>query len=243
MLLLYGCVIVPPEWHVIERKPPGYCRVYHILSGDVEYISGTMQKKLKHGMVYIFPSVKPYEIRQDPSSRLECTYMHMDFSPSVITDLVEITTDSDVFVRSLFAAIKASVTEGSEARTRVLSQAFEIYCAENGLTSEYEPRVSGAVSYISDNFRQDISVSDIVKAAGYNEQYFIRLFRESTGVTPYRYLVMHRLKEAQKCLTGDGSVTLIAEATGFGDINSFSRAFKREFGITPTGYRKKAVSP
>lgn len=169
--------------------------------------------------------------------------MHMDFSPSVITDLVEITTDSDVFVRSLFAAIKASVTEGSEARTRVLSQAFEIYCAENGLTSEYEPRVSGAVSYISDNFRQDISVSDIVKAAGYNEQYFIRLFRESTGVTPYRYLVMHRLKEAQKCLTGDGSVTLIAEATGFGDINSFSRAFKREFGITPTGYRKKAVSP
>ena len=74
--------------------------------------------------------------------------------------------------------------------------------------------------------------------AGYNEQYFVRLFHKSIGQTPYQYIINLRMKAARKMLTNGETVTRTAELTGYRDIKSFSRAFKKAVGISPSVFGK-----
>ena len=243
MLLNYGDDKVPPDWHVLEKSPPGYSRVYYIKGGSVTYHDKTGSRNLRTGSVYIFPSDAGYELCQDREDTLECTFMHLDLSPAAVYELVETDSEDNDFILNFFGVFGSAVRQKCEPLIRALADVFEIYCDEKGITNEYDPRISRAISYIRNNYSARIPVSKIAKISGYNEQYFIRLFRESTGLAPHRYLLNYRLREACKSLSSGEPITRIAEMTGFGDVNSFSRAFRKEFGLTPTDYRRKAMVP
>lgn len=73
---------------------------------------------------------------------------------------------------------------------------------------------------------------------GYNDQYFIRLFRRGVGSTPHQYLLQLRLREAVRLLQGDAPIYAIAARVGFRDGETFCRAFKRRYGLSPGMYRK-----
>ncbi|NUO02672.1 MAG: helix-turn-helix transcriptional regulator [Saprospiraceae bacterium] len=90
--------------------------------------------------------------------------------------------------------------------------------------------------YIDDAFTQHIAVSDISKEAGLSEYHFFRLFKMAFRTTPYQYLLEKRLLHAHRQLSaGRCTVSEIALETGFADIFSFSKAFKKRFGQSPSG--------
>lgn len=243
MIFQYGTPRVPADWRVSEKNPPGYCRIYHVLSGDVIYRDADSEVRLEKEHVYIFPSDSAYEMRQDPENPLECSFIHLDISPAKVSRLISIDMGECEFTRGVFAAIRAAVNDESGARVRKLVSAFEIFCSEKGYFDEYDPRILPSVSYICNNIKSRITVTDIAGVSGYHEQYFIKLFRQSTGVTPHRFLVNQRLKEARRLLSEELTITEIAERTGFSEVNSFCRAFRSEFGISPSEFRKSDISP
>ena len=68
--------------------------------------------------------------------------------------------------------------------------------------------------------------------------HFARLFKQSTGVPPHRYLVERRIARAKELLTTDHlSVAEIARAVGFRTASHFATVFHRAAGMTPTAYR------
>jgi len=93
--------------------------------------------------------------------------------------------------------------------------------------------------YISNNWSGAVSLSDIASACHLSETYCSALFKKCTGVTVSDYVMNIRLKRAEEMLRfSNETVAEIASKTGFCDIYYFSRAFKKNKGMSPLQYRK-----
>jgi AraC family transcriptional regulator len=104
--------------------------------------------------------------------------------------------------------------------------------------------ILSSVSYIEERIRENITVSDIADDAGYSCYHFIRLFSGVTGFTPKEYMMKRRLTEAAKeILCSDRKIIDIAFEYDFQNHESFTRAFRREFGDNPAAFRKKRSFP
>ncbi len=91
--------------------------------------------------------------------------------------------------------------------------------------------------YISNHFREELTLSMLAKKFGYNPSYLSRSFRQRFGISFGKYLKMLRLREAVLLLRdGNASVTKSVIESGFGSMRSFYRAFQEEFGCTPKEY-------
>jgi AraC-like DNA-binding protein len=99
-------------------------------------------------------------------------------------------------------------------------------------------KIQQAVLFINDNYQTNIHLDDAASMAGMSPAHFSRLFRKAMGFPYQDYVVNRRIAKAQNLIrTGALSITEIAYAVGFTDINNFGRTFKKKTGHTPTAYR------
>lgn len=89
-----------------------------------------------------------------------------------------------------------------------------------------------------------LSVAGIAGALGISEKYLYAFFKEQTGLSPALYVQQLRLEHAATLLrTTQISVQRIGEQSGFGALNTFYKAFKRVYGLTPSQYRDMERPP
>ena len=94
--------------------------------------------------------------------------------------------------------------------------------------------------FMHDNFRSDISMTQLSELMGVTPQHFCRVFKKTMNVRPNEFLTQIRLDEAKRLLTEkDVSVSEAAERSGFRDPVYFSTVFRKHEGISPAGYKKK----
>jgi len=95
-------------------------------------------------------------------------------------------------------------------------------------------KLARAVEYIRDQLDTDLTVSGIAQAVYMSPYHFTRLFKESTGQSPYQYVVDARVRKAKELLTtGKFTISEVAHHVGFVDQSHLTRHFKRVFGLTP----------
>jgi AraC family transcriptional regulator len=91
-----------------------------------------------------------------------------------------------------------------------------------------------AVEYIQDQLDTELTVSGIAQAVRLSPYHFTRLFKESTGQSPYQYVVEARVRKAKELLTtGNFTISEVAYHVGFVDQSHLTRHFKRVFGLPP----------
>jgi AraC family transcriptional regulator len=85
----------------------------------------------------------------------------------------------------------------------------------------------------------DLRLDDLACEAGLSTSHFIRSFRESTGKTPYQFLLDRRVQRAQS-LMRDLRISLsnIAKSSGFANQHHMARIFRSVTGMTPSAYRR-----
>lgn len=94
--------------------------------------------------------------------------------------------------------------------------------------------------YIETRLLEPITLRVLAAAAGYSPWHAARLFKEATGVTPFDYIRARRLTKAALRLRDDGGRVLdVALDFVFDSHEGFTRAFSREFGISPKRYSQK----
>jgi len=85
----------------------------------------------------------------------------------------------------------------------------------------------------------NLSNAELAKIAGMSTNGFHRLFREQVGIAPHAYVLGKKMDLACSLLQHTAyTVDAIAEECGFNDRAYFARAFRRQFGITPSQYRQ-----
>jgi AraC family transcriptional regulator len=100
--------------------------------------------------------------------------------------------------------------------------------------------ISQAVDYIEDHLQSAITVADMARAVSFSLYHFCRIFNQATHHTPYDYLMRRRLAEAARALLQtDDRILDIALDYQFNSPETFSRAFKRVFGLQPSRWRKQ----
>ena len=101
------------------------------------------------------------------------------------------------------------------------------------------PRLRRVLERIDSALSTDLDLKTLAAETSYSRNHFIRMFRASTGYTPYQYVLRRRVERAQAML-GDRSKQLleIAMACGFSSHAHFSRMFRQVLGVSPSEYRR-----
>lgn len=101
------------------------------------------------------------------------------------------------------------------------------------------------IDYISENYKNPITLADLAKLVNLSETGMSRLFRNITGMSCIDYVIDYRLSRAMSMLRfSDKSIIEIAYDTGFNNISYFNRTFKKHFNQTPSECRKnKGLNP
>lgn len=104
--------------------------------------------------------------------------------------------------------------------------------------------ISHALQLIEVYLQAEISIAELAAASGYSLFHFIRTFDRTVFHTPYNYLMRRRLSAAAHALIHTNRrVIEIALDYRFANHETFSRAFKRLFGMQPVQWRDLGVVP
>ncbi len=100
--------------------------------------------------------------------------------------------------------------------------------------------IKEAISFIEQNFQNDITVEDIAAACCLNRSYFGKIFREAMGKSPQEFLIAYRMTKATELLKlTELSIADIGNAVGYPNQLHFSRAFKNVYSISPRQWRNE----
>lgn len=103
--------------------------------------------------------------------------------------------------------------------------------------------IAKALKYIQSKTKNSgITIDDVAEHAGFSTDYFNRIFLAHTGFNVMEYIRFSRMKKAAHLLrTTDHDVLEIALDCGYEAHESFTRAFKKQYDISPAEYRKQTA--
>jgi AraC family transcriptional regulator len=105
-----------------------------------------------------------------------------------------------------------------------------------GLACWQQKRVA---AYIEEHVADDIPLATLAELARLSPYHFCRAFKQSFGMPPHRHHAHRRIERAKQLLANrELPVTAIALDIGFSDTSTFTAAFHRLTGQTPTSYRR-----
>lgn len=101
--------------------------------------------------------------------------------------------------------------------------------------------IGAAIDYVEEHYMEDVKIVDMAEACSMSESYFRRLFWEYMGMKPLDYLNGYRIWKACELMgSRDKSMENIACQTGFKNVSTFNRNFKRSVGMTPCQWKRSA---
>ena len=102
-------------------------------------------------------------------------------------------------------------------------------------------RIVQAKLFIDNNYSGKIDLDNISDESHFSKFHFIRLFKESYGKTPHKYLTSVRIEKAKELLKSEISVIEACFSVGFDSPNSFSGLFKRTVGLSPSRFKQEQL--
>ncbi|KAB8329986.1 AraC family transcriptional regulator [Scytonema tolypothrichoides VB-61278] len=116
---------------------------------------------------------------------------------------------------------------------------YTVHCAklrtyEGGLATA---KLRQVLNYISAHIERDFTLADLADIAGISQCYFVCLFKQSMGITPWQYVTQQRVERAKTLLRQrDCLIAQIALECGFNSQSHFTQQFRKLTGVTPKQY-------
>lgn len=101
-------------------------------------------------------------------------------------------------------------------------------------------RVLELMRYMDEHLTEDLDIDRLATQFYVSKYHMMRIFRRETGCTVHTYLLQRRLLHARTLMVGGMLATEASYRSGFRSYSSFTRAYGRYFGTTPTGRRDPA---
>lgn len=150
---------------------------------------------------------------------------HMKWSGKPVRDL-----PPDVF----FVLASRLLTDQKLIRSQIAT----IRANSPATRQELYRRALRAREFMQENWQIELTLTDVAQKACLSPYHFHRTFREAFGESPMRWLRALRLSKARELLLNDRfTVTEAAWQCGYADVFSFSKAYKKHFGICPSHTR------
>ncbi len=223
--------------------------------------AGRFQHVLKaRGAFNFFPSDQPFFLRLKVERGVFANVLFLALDPVFVSrvaegleldadriELIEKRGGTDPTLQHIALALRAGVQSGAvldRMYGEALSTALAVHLLRKYATAALGPKrqygglprekLVRAEEYIRAQLDADLTVFGIAQAVDMSPDHFTRLFKESTGQSPHRYVVEARVRKAKDLLTtGKFTISEAAYQVGFVDQSHLTRHFKRVFGLTP----------
>lgn len=128
----------------------------------------------------------------------------------------------------------------SKLIVELLTEALVSGIQEKQYDTALRQKLSAIHRYVSENFREDISLERLSSEFYISKFYLTREYKKIYGMTIFQHLINARINHGKQLLRfSDRSVEEIAHLCGFNDQSYFARQFKKSENITCFAYRKK----
>jgi AraC family transcriptional regulator len=152
-------------------------------------------------------------------------------------------------IRNMRMEVEAGCPAGSlyaeSLSVALAAYLFGRYSAKASNAGVSERRFSNAqtrrvLDYVHAHLGSDFSLVDLARVVEVSPRHFSRLFRNSFGTTPYKYVVSERVTQA-KALLGRRALSIveIAEGLGFANQSHFTDVFRKATGVPPRRYQEE----
>ena len=117
------------------------------------------------------------------------------------------------------------------------------YGVKKSLVKEYQRgltpyQLRAVIEYIQTHLDSELNLTKLSNIVQISPHYFASLFKQSTGLSPYKYIIQCRLQKAKTLLQQqDLPIVFICQEVGFKNQSHFTRVFRQHFQITPKAYR------
>lgn len=108
--------------------------------------------------------------------------------------------------------------------------------------TQYLDRLRDIISFIENNYTQEISLEDVAKAANICKSECCRFFKKHMGMTIFDYILYTRIQNSLPLLMNAESITEVASQVGFSSPSYYSQIFKRYMKRTPMEYKRETNS-
>ena len=225
---------------------------HHLRAGDILFIPPHVLHELRPegaGTRFIFlmdldpfrdlPDFSAYRMFMGDSLLLK-PGTHPDLYPKIYAGLMEMENayftnqmlwEGTVYVRLLDILL----TVGKHL---LENQATQAHLSRTQYREDYG-KLSKLIRWLEEHYADKVTQEQAADIAGFSRFYFSRLFRQVTGCTFPDYLSQLRISEAQALLSTDCPITDIAFQTGFSNVSSFNRCFKKYTNCSPSEYRSR----
>ena len=226
-----------------------------IISGKAEHKINDYTYEIAGGDIYMlspsdFHSIKIIE----PLEYINIMFTEHSVSYSLLYELISskktacYRLDNDEYKKLMPVFMLIADEFASEARhsrkfTQNLCECIMITLLRHlKITADYDKSkksVYSTVLYINRNFRSEINLDMLADEAGMSRNYYSSQFNKVFGVSISDYITDIRLEYAKKLIcNANTSITAACFNAGFGSFSTFSREFKKKYGVSPSEYSK-----
>lgn len=110
------------------------------------------------------------------------------------------------------------------------------YGEGQGERLNYSVTIQEAIEFMEAHIKEELTIEQIAKRVGYSVFHFSRVFTGQKGLSPMDYICKRRLSVARMELLQDKKIIEVALDFGYETASGFAKAFRREFGYSPTTY-------
>lgn len=97
-----------------------------------------------------------------------------------------------------------------------------------------DPKISEIVNYILGNLSGDLRIGPLAERFYVSPSFLIHRFREVTGFSPHNYITIKRMARAAELMRAGSAAKEAARLCGYADYSAFSRAYRKQYGVSPT---------
>ena len=246
------------EYHYHE-----FCKLLLLISGRGGYMVDSQRYLLQPGDVVLIGSrsVHRPELAEDSPYERVIIYIDPDFLQKFSRDdcdllnlfsgkrghVLRMNESQRKKVFSLAAALEKGLSGDSYGREilctgdllRLLVEIGRAQRQDDALNpspvTPEDPRVVEWMQYLDRHLAEDLDMDDLAEHFFISKFHMMRLFRTHTGFTVHTYLLQRRLLAARHLIERGMRATEACYRCGFRSYSSFTRAYNKHFGTTPTG--------
>lgn len=237
----------------IRRDPRDHIMLVLIQSGEIGFLQADRNTTAKPGDIVLYDQANPFTVNYMGNARSLIVAVPRHQAVSRLEQVADFTArrlPSASYAARFFRSILSELQSSADADAADFSPKLESSALDLMFSSveqcflpdaaQFQGHRQGQLNkikrYMLDNLQDtDLSIDRVCAMQGVSPRSLNRLF-SSEGMTPMRWLWKQRLEASYKVIAQGQpvSITNIAYDYGFRDVSHFSRAFKREFGRSPS---------
>ncbi len=228
--------LAPKNWFHMESFT--IQRLYYIKSGTGYVLKDEQKFELLHGYFYLFPCNLNLKFFSDNDDPIDHIYFDFYSTPPIIfsepleyeavgrAEALAKLLDSYIYERPHNIDFSDTNNEEVKLLHELLRLSLMTLSAVKNIPFMTDRIVSDTLEFIRQNYSSQISVKLLAQRLGFEQNYFIRRFRELTGTTPYSFLRSYRLSRAKELIASGKTISETTLLVGYENASSLSRALK-----------------